>query len=142
MLDDLVWLIEQAGLGTYGTDLFKGTKAAIPITGAGPFTTLIATGGASPEGTHNMTDLPAYVHPSAQIVVRAELYDVAEAHVKALYELLYPIRNRMVNGTWWRQVTYLQSEALDLGRDDNGRVRLAFNIDVVKRYSPATSGTI
>ncbi|HMF88744.1 MAG TPA: minor capsid protein [Gemmatimonadaceae bacterium] len=142
MLDDLVWLIERAGLGTYGTDLFKGTLATVQIVGAGPFITLIATGGAAPEGTHNMIHLPAYVHPSAQIVVRAELYDVAETRVKALYELLYPIRNQMVNGTWWRSVTYIQSEPLDLGRDDNGRVRLSFNIDVAKRYSPATSGTL
>lgn len=135
--EDLISLMSGAGFGTYGTTLFKGAKAVIPA-GAGPFVSFTETGGGPPEGTHNCIDVPAYVKPSAQIVVRAESYDVAKARAVELYALLYPVRNRLVNGTYWHSVSILQ-EPFDLGLDDVGRPRVAFNINVVKRYSPATS---
>ena len=138
MLEDLIVLITAAGLGTYNVDLFKGAKAIIPP-GEGPFTTLIATGGATPEGTHNSVDVPAYIRPSCQFVVRADDYDVAEVRAKALYALVFGIRNQFVNGCWWRQVTMVQSEPFDLGADDASRARVAFSIDVIKRLSAATS---
>jgi hypothetical protein len=137
MLSDLIYLIQTANLGTEGIDIFKGAKAVIP-TGDGPYISLIVTPGLTPEGTHNLTSVPAYVRPSAQVVVRAKQSDVAEARARALWELLYPVRDRLVNGTWWRSVTLVQ-EPFDLGLDDVGRPRWAFNMSVVKRLSPAYS---
>lgn len=135
--EDLQWLIEQAGLGTYGTSLFKGSKATYPI-GDGPYVTIIETGGTAPEGTHNSPTKPAYVRPSVQIVTRAKKRDDARNRAQALYLLLYPVRDQFVNGTWWRSVTVVQ-EPFDLGVDDAGRIRFAFNINVVKRLDPASS---
>lgn len=135
--DDLVVLISGAGLGTLGSSLFVGTKATIP-TGDGPFTSVIETGGTGPEGTHNSVTKPAYVRPSAQIVARAKKHDDARNRAQSLYLLLYPIRNQFVNGTWWRSVTVAQ-EPFDLGVDDAGRIRFAFNINVIKRLDPASS---
>lgn len=135
--EDLRTLIEAAGLGTFGTSLFFGSKATIP-TGDGPFVSLIETGGATPEGTHNSTAKPAYVRPSVQVVARAKKRDDARNRAQALYLLLYPVRDQFVNGTWWRSVTVVQ-EPFDLGVDDAGRIRFAFNINVVKRLDPASS---
>jgi hypothetical protein len=137
---DAIWLITQAGLGVYGKDLFKGSNSKIPDRPApGPFTSVNPTGGSRPIGTHNMIDKPAYVKPSLQIVVRAISSDIAEQRAQALWNLFYPVRNQLVNGTWWVQVTMNQSEPFDLGLDDASRPRWAFNIDIEKRLSPATS---
>lgn len=138
MVDDIIWLIADAGLGTPSVDLFE-SSASIPLEGAGPFITVVDSPGAGAEGTHNMTMLPAYVRPSALIIVRADSITVAKARARAIYELLFPIRNRMVNGTWWRNVTFIQ-EPYYLGKDANNREQSGFNISAVKRYSPATSG--
>jgi minor capsid protein len=140
---DVITLIVTANLGTYSpTDagtILKGSKSVIPA-GAGPFITLTETGGSDVEGTHNLTTVPAYVKPTVQVVVRASSYDVAFARAQAIYNLIYPIRNRMVNGTWWREVRMLQSEPMDIGLDADNRPRLSFNFECTKRQSPATSG--
>lgn len=136
---DLVYLIEQAGLGVYSIDLFRSSLTIIP-SGPGPFITINETGGTAPEGTHNaaVVGLPAYVKPSAQIIVRAEDFDVAMTRAWALYLLIFAVQNRMVNGTWWRETRMVQ-EPFDLLADEKERARVAFNFDAVKRLSPAYS---
>jgi hypothetical protein len=136
-LPDIIFLVEQAGLGTYGTSLFKGARSIIPA-GDGPFTTITLTGGAGEEGTHNMsrTDV-AYERPSGQVTIRATDTVVAEVQAFALYNLLN-FFDTFVNGTWWRKCGPKQ-EPFDLGPDEKNRARFAFNIESVKRVSPATS---
>lgn len=135
---DLIVLLQSAGLGLiYGTNLFKGPKAKIPA-GDGPFVSLIRTGGLGSEGTHNSVDVPAYERPTAQIIVRATNYDDAETMAQQLYDFLWPIQNQEINGTWWRELN-VRSEPFDLPPDEKDRPRIAFNIDCVKRTSPATS---
>lgn len=137
-MPDLIVLCEGAELGlTYGTTLFKGPKAQIP-NGAGPYVSLIRTGGLGSEGTHNSIEEPAYERPTAQVIARATDYDIAEAMAQSLYDLMWPIQNQFINGTWWR-VLNVRSEPFDLPPDDKGRPRIAFNIDCVKRMSPASS---
>jgi hypothetical protein len=137
-MEDLIALCEGAELGlAYGTNLFKGPKAKFPES-AGPFVSLIRTGGLGAEGTHNLTDVPSYERPSAQIIARATNYEDAEDMAKNLSAALYPVQNQFVNGTWWR-VLNVRSEPFDLPPDEKGRPRVAFNIDCVKRVSPATS---
>lgn len=135
--DDLVVLFVANSIGVYGTTLFLGARAKIPA-GAGPFTSIIETGGASPLGTHNSTLVPAYIRPSFQFVCRAEKYVDARDKAQAVYDLVFPIRNRIINGSYWVKVMIVQ-EPFDLQPDDVGRARVTFNIDVEKRISPATS---
>ena len=78
-------LISNASLGTLGTNMWYGSKAQIPQTGAGPFISLIATGGLSSQQTHN-GDKRA--RPTVQIITRAESYTVAESRANAIYALL------------------------------------------------------
>lgn len=138
MADLIVLLTGETTLGlTYGTNLFKGQKARLPV-GSGPFVTIYRTGGLNAEGTHNSVDVPAYERPSGQLVVRADDYDVVESLMLQIYAFLWPVQNQTINGTWWRELN-IRSEPFDLPLDEKLRVRQAFNFDCVKRVSPATS---
>ena len=138
-MPDLISLLEGAGLGlTYGSNVFKGPMAIIPTATPGPFVSLIRTGGLGVEGTHNLTDVPAYERPTAQIVVRAAEYDDAETLALQIWNLFYGVQNQFINGTWWRELNP-RSQPFDLPLDEKGRPRIAFNIDCVKRLSPSTS---
>lgn len=136
--EDLMSLIEDAGIAVYGDTLFLSTHADLPA-GDGPLISLIEVGGSGPEGTHNSLDTPAYVRPGFQIVCRGADYDAVRAAAQSVYDLFFPVRNRTINGTFWRQITIVQEPFDALPDDDAGRVRVVFNIDCVKRPSPATS---
>lgn len=136
-LTDLVSILASENIGVYGIDVFVGSKSVIPA-GDGPFVTLIETGGAGEEGTHNLSPTtPAYVRPSAQVVCRALNYMDARAKAEECY-LAFNFVNTFVAGTWYRILSPKQ-EPFDLGVDDAGRARVVFNIECVKRLSAATS---
>ena len=139
---DIFFLLTQNGYGSYGTTLFKGTKAVIPITpipvGFRAFVSIVRTGGSGDEGTHNLSRTTiAYERPSAQLVCRSELPDDAEAVADELYLLLNFV-DTFINGCWWRKCSP-KGEIYDLGVDTKERARFVFNIESVKRLSPATS---
>ena len=69
-LDEIVAVLEGAGVGTYGVDIFTTSKAVIP-TGAGPYLSVVATGGAAGVRTHTVRYGPAYERPTAQLTARA-----------------------------------------------------------------------
>lgn len=141
LLPDFIVLLQATSFSTalvYGTNLFKGPKAKIPD-GDGPYVSLIRTGGVDPEGTHNSVDKPAYERPGMQVLVRAANYDDAETLALELFQFLWPLQNLFINGTWYREVNLHGSEPFDLPPDEKGRPRLAFNLDAVKRMSPASS---
>jgi hypothetical protein len=135
-VDDVVALLVEAGLGVAGENILIGPGGRIDpeqVT-----LSVIATGGQNPEGTHNMVDAPAYVRPSAQIVARAAKSIDAENKAQAAWNAMFKVRNRFVNGTWWRQTTMTQ-EPFPIDPDDRGLFRVAFNFSCVKRQSAATS---
>lgn len=138
---DIMFLLTRAGYGTYGTTLFKGAKAVLPDLIPSGYRALISinrTGGAGEEGTHNLSrDQVAYEQPSAQIVCRAQNPQDAEDVADELYALLN-FYDRFVNGTWWRKCGPKQ-EVFELPVDAKERARYVFNIESVKRVSPATS---
>ena len=87
-------LINNAGLGTFATDMFIGLEAILP-TGDGPYVTIVNTGGIEPENTHN-TSGHTYEHLSCQIVCRAKTYDAADTRALAIWRLLDGITNTTV----------------------------------------------
>jgi Bacteriophage minor capsid protein len=136
MFDDgVVYLVEHAGLATYGTNLFKGPKVVIPA-GDGPYTTFTPTGGSSPEKVHNGAP---YRHFSAQMMTRATSYSAAFNLSEALWNLFYPIKNIVIANDWWRETHMIQSQPFPMGLDETGkRVRIAFNFEAVIRVGPLT----
>lgn len=131
-IDDLITILEDADVGDINVDIFVGPGAVIPA-GPGPYLTITQTGGSAPEGTHNSMEEPAYVRPSAQFYVRGLALDEVVEMANAAYLAVFPIRNQLVNGVWWRQVRCLQ-EPYPLGTEDGTDRRIVvFNISVDKR---------
>jgi hypothetical protein len=85
-------IISDAGLGTFGTDMFIGTEGFVP-TGTGPYVQIINTGGGPPEDIHNGG---SYEHLSCQIVIRAAHYDDARNRALAIWRELDGTRNSTV----------------------------------------------
>jgi hypothetical protein len=135
-LDDLASVLVGGGLGTLGTDLFLSSRAVVPALPSGSTVHIIETGGTAPHNTHNSTASPAYLQPGAQITVRANDYRVAITKARAVYESLYGIRNEFIGSGWYLWVKPLQ-EPFDLGVEDNGQSRVAFN--VIARYNKRPS---
>lgn len=91
--EELAKLINTAGLGTRGTDLFIGPAAVLPADHAGPLVSVIDTGGSMPEWTHQDD---GYERLSAQIVVRAASYVAARTRALAIWRVLDGVRNTTV----------------------------------------------
>ncbi|MCR4301792.1 MAG: minor capsid protein [Sulfuricaulis sp.] len=138
-LDEVAAKLVADGVGALGTSIFMSTKAVIP-TGAGPYLTLVETGGAGPGGfrgtggrTQNVAGV-ATQHPGAQVACRASSYPAARAMAKAAYLSLDGIWNTTLSGTFYLSLTARQ-EPTDLGLDEAGRAMVVFNIDAEKEPS-------
>jgi hypothetical protein len=132
LLGDLATRLASAGVGVIGTSIFMSSKAAIP-SGAGPYLTLIETGGSGPTRVHNQTAALTQ-RPTVQIMVRASTYPTARATAQLAYLALDGIYNTTLSGTYYHSVTARQ-EPTDIGLDDMARAMVAFNIDVEKQPS-------
>lgn len=127
-LDDLVDELEDAGVGTWGTDIFTSTRGQVPKLASGEATLqLIETGGTSPENTQNALGQPAFMRPGAQILARADSKVKAEAKAWDAYRVVFRIRNKFINSGWYREVKMLQAP-IDLGLDDRGQIKYGFNV--------------
>ncbi len=95
--EEIIGLLETAGVGAFGTDIFGGSVTDVPD-GKGPFLHFIDTGGATPLRTHNEIGPPAYQRPTAQLVARAKSFSAARSMAQDAYDALVGIRNRNVVG--------------------------------------------
>lgn len=124
-LDDLKTIGVAAGIPT--ASIFKSANAQIPA-GAGPFTSLISTGGTGPERTQDKTG-DAYRRPSAQIMARGDSYVDTVAQLQLFYNAITLVQNQLINGTWYVDIRPLQSDFIDLNPEEGtGRARVAFNV--------------
>jgi hypothetical protein len=90
--DEIMKLISNAGLGTFGVDSFIGPDAVVP-TGDGPYINIIDTGGLDPMETHNGS---TYERLSVQIVVRATNFTAARTRALAVWRTLDGVRDTTV----------------------------------------------
>ncbi len=138
--DDLITLLQDAGVGTLGVDLFEGLKSTVPQLPEPSATVhVVPTAGTSPTNTHNSTLLPAYINPGAQITVRARASADAEAKVRDAYAAVH-IRNQFVNSGWYLWISPLQ-EPFPLPEQDTDDERWVFNVTARRRYAQASSPT-
>jgi len=86
-------LLSSPSLVTFNSDIFVGFKPAIPPS-SGPFTSLILTGGTSPEEAHTGE---RWDYPTFQLLVRADDYTVARDKIRAEWSRLHGIRNEDVS---------------------------------------------
>ena len=92
--EEIVRVLTDASVGTYGTNIFISEMAKIP-TGNGPYLTVNETGGFRGLRIHDQAK-PAYPRPGAQIVVRATTYDAARTMARAAYNALAVVKNTAV----------------------------------------------
>lgn len=93
--EEIVSILVTAGVGVSGTNIFVSSKVSVPA-GAGPYLSIIETGGTAPLRKHNSVNTPDFQRPSAQIVARASSYSSARSKAYAAYNALVGIRNTSV----------------------------------------------
>lgn len=139
--DDIVTLLQEAGVGTLNVDIFVSTKQTVPMLSSGAATiTVTETSGSGPERTQNRVITPAYIRPAAQILARADSSKNARAKAQLAYDALVGIRNVLVYrepqsfqfSGWYREINSLQ-EPFDAGVDDRKQARFSFNVIAVRR---------
>lgn len=132
-IDDLKTLLQDAGVATYGTDLFFSTKAAPPAAAslASGYLVVIETPGRDPEYVHN-EDQPHFVFPGAQLSGVAPDYATARAKAQAARDALAGVRNTTINGTFYRAIRVAQ-EVFDGGLNARGESTAKFNVMGDKR---------
>lgn len=120
------------GVGTYGTNIFIGAKAVIPA-GAGPYLSLVETGGSGAARTQNGFSTE---RPSAKLTCRATTLPAARTMLQAAYDALGGADglHNITLGVWYLSVTPTQS-ITDIGTDEAGRAMVVFNIDAEKQPS-------
>lgn len=95
--EELVKILQGAGLGTPGVNLFASGAAEIPPLSPstpGPYIVVASTGGIAPSWTHDGG--ASYHRPSAQISVHATTYSSARAAAKTAYGALAAVNNQTV----------------------------------------------
>lgn len=137
--DDLVTLMQDAGVGTLNQDIYVSTGSNPTIAPSG--TVIITeTSGSGPERTQNSVIKPAYIRPAAQIMTKASTPKIAKAKAYEAYNALVGVRNVLVYrepqsfqlSGWYREINPLQ-EPYDFGKDDAKNARFVFNVIAVRR---------
>ena len=90
--EEIVKVLNDAGLATLGTDTWVGPASVIP-TGSGPYLTVIDTGGRAPDETHNGS---TYERLSVQVTIRAAKYRDARTRALAIWRALDGVRDSTV----------------------------------------------
>lgn len=83
---ELCRVIQTAGAGTWGTDLFDSSQAH-PPDGDGPYTTVRSTGGAAGLQVQDEV-LPKYHRATASVAVQAKTSEAAKARAFAVHNAL------------------------------------------------------
>ena len=134
LLDDLSDLLSTGGLTT------AIYKDHIPALAGDAAIGLFETGGMSSLQTMSTGPGAASTieRPRVQIIVRHRDASVAMAVATQAYTLIDGLRERAING-----VRYLWAQAVQspfyLDTDENNRILIAFNVDVLKALSTSTS---
>ena len=133
MLDEIGTYLAANGIGTVGTNLFKGFMPDLPDA----VVVLYETGGLAPyRAMRSAPGQPVATRPRLQVVCRNTQYEyaVARAKAQAVYVLLEGFGDQTLSGTRYLWIAAVQ-EPFMMGRDVTGRVQVAQNFDVVKEIS-------
>lgn len=125
LMEDLVSVLQTAGIGVDNATLFRGRNAIIPV-GDGPYGQVILTSGSGSERTHNSAPQPAYEYVGAQIVWRGANSVTTFNKATQAKVALQAVRNEVIGSTYIRDIT--AGNISDGGKDDNKRAMWKFNI--------------
>ncbi len=120
-------------VGVFGVSIFISSRASLP-TGAGPYLSLIETGGSGGEITHNGTSI---ARPTMSLTCRAATEGTARTMIEKAYNALggdLGLYNVMLGSTFYLRIKARQN-VTDIGLDDVKRIMFAFNIEAQKQPS-------
>jgi hypothetical protein len=123
-MDCATRLIATSVVTALGTDVSIGGKAQIPE--GDRVISILETGG--PGHTEVQNRVGAYPNPSAQITARAMKASDAQALALAAIAALN-VRNITINGVFYLWIRPVQSKPFDMGVDEKGRSKWAFNVN-------------
>lgn len=126
--DDLAFLFAASGVD----HVFISTLPLIPVIVGSGTCQIIETGGTSPENTQNNVLTPAYLQPAVQLTFRHKTYVGARALARIAYFACI-VRNRFVNGTWYKWIKPLQEPFDGTPEPSSGQARVQFNVIANKR---------
>lgn len=129
---DIITRLVAQGVGTYGVDLFKSSKAIIPA-GDGPYVTVSELGGVAPTRIQNKASA-ATQRPNVQVLTRAMTESAARARAWAAYQALDGIFNTTIGGIFYLRIVAKQ-EPTDMGLDGANRLQFVFTVEVEKEPS-------
>ena len=132
VLDDVGDYLASHGVGTVGTNIFKGgfVDGGTP---APPDDQLAVYeyAGSPPDQVLGPSNPSPTIHPRIQISTRSRSYQTARAMIQAAYDALAPVVDQTINGTRYQRIEAL-SEPAAIGRDENGRHILVSNFEVMR----------
>lgn len=129
--DAAVLRLVDRGVAVMDENVFIGSDVVLPP-GPGPFITVMETAGRGPIPVHNAKALR---QPALQLTVRGDLMSDVEPLVELSYDALGgdpQIANELIGDVfflWMRPA----SDIFSLPNDAEGRVRLAFNVNFLRR---------
>jgi hypothetical protein len=130
-MDAIILRLEQRAIGVGGETIFAGADASLPG-GPGPFVTVSETGGRPPIAAHNTTSLH---QPSLQLVARGDLMPDVGTLVDQMHKIMggdVGLSNILIGDVFFLYIRPT-GEPFQLPNDAQGRVRLAFNINSMRR---------
>ncbi len=137
LLDDIGDLLSTGGIGTVGSTADYGIYLGVMPNAPDKVVSINETGGVAPY--RRMTDTAGEVaaeRPRVQVIVRSTLYSTGRQKANDAWKLLESLPERTINSTRYLYAESVQSPFL-IGRDENDRVMIGFNVDIVKALSTA-----
>lgn len=136
ILDELVRHLQDNGIGTIGTDIFKSYSPNKPDS----VLIIYETGGDRPQDTFGSTNVAVWENPRIQIVSRSTEYQTARNTAESTFRILVDVTNQTIKassldtGSFYLRINAIQSP-FRLGIDDNHRNLVVCNFDVMKTLS-------
>jgi len=121
MLSDISTYLKNQGVGTPGTDMFLGLMPDQPDN----CIALFEYAGSPPDLHWNGE------YPGLQVRVRGTSYEAARTKIGEVMEKLHGLHEQMLSGTRYLLIKARGSPEI-LKRDNNNRVELFVNFDVIK----------
>jgi len=135
LLDDIGDLLSTGGIGTLGSTSDYGIFLGIMPSQPSKVVSIQETGGIEPY--RRMTGTAGNVvaeRPRIQIFIRSDEYSTGREKANDAWKLIESLPEREINGTRYLYAEAVQSPFL-IGRDDNARFLITFNVDVVKEIT-------
>lgn len=122
---DIAAYLAAGGFGTVGTSIFVNTMPATPNN------CISVTGyaGQPPDRTY---DGSGNSRPSVQVRVRNTSAGTARTTIENIFNYLDGVSNTTLSGTHYLGIFALNSGAIPLGIDENGRTEFTWNFGTLK----------